>query len=169
VPDLHKVGVLVTVNRADSAFWLSKVDASLKKRDLERYVMNVRTEDDLDAAFADATEHDVNGLITIRSPLIVAASERIADLSNSYLYRPPGIFDSGEFVAFGAFMSFGSSIATEFGALAGLVDKILKGARPGDLAIEQPQAFELVLNIKTAADRPRGSAGLRTTADTVFE
>jgi putative ABC transport system substrate-binding protein len=170
VPDLHKVGVLVTVNYADSAFWLSKVDAGLKKRNLERYVMNVHTDDDLDAAFADAAEHEVNGLIAIRSPLIVASSERIADLSNSYLYRMPGIFDSREFVDSGAFMSFGPSIATEFRALAGLVDKILNGEKPGDLAIEQPQAFELVLNMKTAQliglEVPQA---FRDTADSVIE
>lgn len=170
VPELKKVGVLVTVNYADSAFWLSKVDAALKKRNLERYVMNVHTEDDLDAAFADAAEHDVNGLITIRSPLIVAASERIADLSNSYLYRLPGVFDSREFVDSGGFMSFGPSIATEYRALASLVDKILKGAKPGELAIEQPQTFELVINMKTAdligLDVPKA---FRATADAVIE
>ena len=170
VPELKKVGVLVTVNYADSAFWLSKVDAGLKKRNLERYVMNVHTEDDLDAAFADAAEHDVNGLIAIRSPLIVAASERIVDLSNSYLYRMPGIFDSREFVDSGAFMSFGPNVTTEFRVLAGLVDKILKGAKPGDLAIEQPQAFELVLNMKTAQliglEVPQA---FRATADAVIE
>lgn len=170
VPDLKKVGVLITVDYADSAFWLSKVDGALKKRNLERYVMNVHTEDDIDAAFAGAAEHDVNGLIAIRSPLIVAASERIADLSNSYLYRLPGVFDSREFVDSGGFMSFGPSIATEFRALAGLVDKIFKGAKPGDLAIEQPQAFELVLNLKTAQliglEVPQA---FRATADTVIE
>jgi putative tryptophan/tyrosine transport system substrate-binding protein len=150
VPDLHKVGVLVTIDYADSAYWLSQVDASLKRRKLERYVMNVHAEADLDSAFADAAEAGANGLIAIRSPLIVASAERIADLSNSYLYRLPGIFDSREFVDSGCFMSFGPNDATEFRTLAGLVDKILKGAKPGDLAIEQPSTFELVINIKTA-------------------
>ena len=170
VPDLKKVGVLVTVNYADSAFWLSKVDAALKKRNLERYVMNVHTEDDLDAAFADATEAEANGFIAIRSPLILASAERIADLASSYLFRLPGIFDSREFVDAGGFMSFGPSAATEFRALAGLADKVLKGAKPGDLAIEQPTEFELVLNVKTAQliglEVPKA---FRATADTVIE
>src|SRR5262249_22230086 len=150
VPDLHKVGVLVTVDYADSAYWLSKVDEALKKRKLERHVMNVHTADDLDSAFADAAEAGANGLIAIRSPLIVAAAERIGDLSSSYLYRLPGIFDSREFVDAGCFMSFGPSITTEFRSLANLVDKIFKGANPGDLAIEQPDKFELVINMKAA-------------------
>ena len=170
VPDLHKVGVLVTVNYADSAFWLSKVDASLKKRNLERYVMNVHTENDLDAAFADATEADANGFIAIRSPLILASADRIADLASSYLFRLPGIFDSREFVDAGGFMSFGPNAATEFRALAGLADKILKGAKPGDLAIEQPTEFELVINVKTAQliglEVPKA---FRATADAVIE
>ncbi len=170
VPDLHKVGVLVTVNYADSAFWLSKVDASLKKRGLERYVMNVHTEADLDSAFADAAEADANGFIAIRSPLIVTSAERIGELSSSYLFRLPGIFDSREFVDSGCFMSFGPTVATEFQTLAGLTDKILKGARPGDLAIEQPEKFELVINMKAAQliglDVPHA---VRATADAVIE
>jgi putative ABC transport system substrate-binding protein len=170
IPDLQKVGVLVTVNYADSAYWLSKVDASLKKRNLERYVMNVHTEDDLDSVFADATEAGANGFIAIRSPLIVASAERIGDLSSSYLFRLPGIFDAREFVDAGNFMSFGPSIDTEFRTLAGLADKILKGAKPGDLAIEQPTAFELVINIKTAQqiglEVPQA---FRATADAVIE
>ncbi len=170
VPDLHKVGVLATVNYADSAYWLSKVDASLKKRNLERYVMNVHTEDDLDSSFADAAEAGANGLIAIRSPLIVASAERIGDLNSSYLFRLPGIFDSREFADVGGFMSFGPSIDTEFRALAGLVDRILKGARPGDLAIEQPTKFELVINMKSAQqiglEVPQA---FRATADAVIE
>ena len=154
----------------NSAYWLSKVDAALKKRNLERYVMNVHTEADLDATFADAAEADVNGFIAIRSPLIVASAERIGDLSNSYLYRLPGIFDSREFVDSGSFMSFGPNIASEFSTLAGLVDKILKGAKPGDLAIEQPAKFELVINIKTAQlIGLEVSQAVRANADTVIE
>ena len=170
VPDLHKVGVLVTTNYADSAYWLSQVDASLKKRKLERYVMNVHTEADLDSAFADAAEAGANGLIALRSPLIVASAERIAELSNSYLYRLPGIFDSREFVDSGSFMSFGPNVAGEFRALAGLVDKILKGAKPGDLPIEQPDKFELVINMKAAQlIGLEVSQAVRTNADTVIE
>src|SRR5262249_26708579 len=150
VPDLRKVGVLLTVDYADSAYWLSKTDAAIKKQGLERYVMNVHTEDDLDKAFADAAEAGVNGLIAFRSPIIVASYERIIDLSNSYLYRMPGIFDSREFAEAGGFMSFGPSIEAEVRTLAGQVDRILKGAKPGDVPIEQPQPFELVINVKTA-------------------
>jgi len=170
IPDLHKVGVLTTVNYADSAYWLKQVDAALQKRNLERYVMNVHTDDDLDSVFADATEAGANGLIAIRSPLILAAAEHIADLSNSYLYRLPGVFDSREFVDSGGFMSFGPNAASEFRTLAGLVDKILKGAKPGDLAIEQPAAFELVINMKSAdqigLEVPKA---FRATADAVIE
>jgi len=130
----------------------------------------VHTDDELDTAFAEASEREVKGFITIRSPLIMASSERIADLSNSYLYRLPGIFDSREYVDSGAFMSFGPTIAAEFGTLAALADKILRGAKPGDLEIEQPHTFELVLNMKTAQliglEVPQT---LRTSADAVIE
>jgi putative ABC transport system substrate-binding protein len=170
VPDLHKVGVLATIDYADSAYWLSKVDESLKKRNLERYVMNVHTESDLDSVFADAAEAGANGLIAIRSPLIVASAERIGDLSNSYLYRLPGIFDSREFVDAGCFMSFGPSITSEFRTLANLVDKILKGAKPADLAIEQPDKFELVINMKAAQQIGlEVSQAVRANADSMIE
>src|SRR5262249_36529768 len=153
-----------------SAYWLSKTDAALKKRGLERYVMNVHTEADLDTVFAGAAEAETNGLIEIRSPLIVAAQERIIDLSNSYLYRLPGIFDNREFVDAGGFMSFGPSLESEFRGLAAQVDRILKGTKPGDLSIEQPAAFELVINLQTAQliglEVPKA---FRATADSVIE
>jgi putative ABC transport system substrate-binding protein len=132
--------------------------------------MNVHTEADLDSVFADAAEAGANGLIALRSPLIVASAERIADLSGSYLYRLPGIFDSREFVDAGGFMSFGPNGASEFRALAGLVDKILKGAKPGDLAIEQPDKFELVINMKAAQlIGLEVSQAVRTNADALIE
>jgi putative ABC transport system substrate-binding protein len=62
----------------------------------------------------------------------------------------PGIFDARDFVDVGAFMSYGPNLEAIFRRLAGYTDRILKGAKPGDLPIEQPTLFELVVNLKAA-------------------
>jgi putative ABC transport system substrate-binding protein len=170
VPDLRKVGVLMTIDYADSDFWLTRTRVAVQQRGLELYIMNVHNEAEIDAAFDAASGHGANGLLVFRSPIITAAYQRIIALANSDRYRLPGIFDARDFADSGGFMSFGPSVESEFGALAGLVDRVLKGAKPGTLAIEPPDAFELVINLKTAQLIGRQvPKAVQATADLVIE
>ena len=75
--------------------------------------------------------------------------QRLADLASGH--RLPSLFPQRDYVEAGGLMSFSESLKDFYGRAAGYVDRIFKGARPGDLAIEQPTLFELVLNRKTAA------------------
>jgi putative ABC transport system substrate-binding protein len=118
------------------------------KTKLDVYVMNVHEEADLEKVFAQASEHEANGLMAFRSPAVAIFDRRIVELSNRY--RLPGIFDSREYVDIGAFMSFGPNVEYEFQGLASLVDQILKGEKPGALPVEQAALFETVINLKTA-------------------
>jgi len=168
VPDLRKVGVLLTIDYADSDFWLTKTREAIQQRGLGIYILNVHDDAEIDTAFAAASAQGANGLLIFRSPIITASYQRIIALSNSR--RLPGIFDTRNFPDAGGFMSFGPSVDSEFRSLAALVDRILKGEKPGALAIEHPDAFELVINLKTAQLIGREvPPAVRALADVVIE
>jgi putative ABC transport system substrate-binding protein len=87
-------------------------------------------------------------LTVLSSPLFVAERRRIADLAKKN--RLPTVFASRAYVEAGGLVSYGPNLAEMLRRSATYVDKILKGAKPGDLPIEQPTAFELAVNLKTA-------------------
>jgi len=110
--------------------------------------LEVRGPDEFDSAFAAmATEH-ADALITLGDPLTVSYRIRIVDLAAKS--RLPAMYDLREFVDAGGLMAYGPSLPDLFRRAAAYVDKILKGARPGDLPVEQPIRFELIINLKTA-------------------
>jgi putative tryptophan/tyrosine transport system substrate-binding protein len=84
----------------------------------------------------------------IEDPLILDLRKQITDLA--LVYRLPAVYGTREFPEAGGLISYGVSIPDLFRRAAGYVDKILKGAKPSDLPIEQPTKFELVVNLKTA-------------------
>jgi putative ABC transport system substrate-binding protein len=90
----------------------------------------------------------VSALITVEDPLTVGQRKRIADFAASN--RLPATYGLKEFVNAGGLMAYGANLAEMYRRAAGYVDKILKGAKPADLPIEQPTKFELVINLKAA-------------------
>jgi len=85
---------------------------------------------------------------TIEDPLTISYQERIARFTAAD--QLPSLHGAREFVAAGGLISYGANIADLFRRAAGYVDRILKGARPADLPVQQPTTFELVINLKTA-------------------
>ena len=109
----------------------------------------VERPDDLGAAFAVAQKDRAEGLIVFGSAFVFEHRTRLVELSAKH--RLPTIYDQRQFVVgSGGLMSYGPNIQDLFRRSATYVDKILKGAKPGDLPIEQPTKFELVINLKTA-------------------
>ena len=103
---------------------------------------------DLEAAFQAASKGRVNALITVRTGGFFRHSKRIADLAIKN--RLPSMHEGSDFVDAGGLASYASSYGEAYRRAAVYVDKILKGAKPADLPIEQPTKFELVVNLKTA-------------------
>jgi len=101
-----------------------------------------------DKAFEDATRERVGALVVTPDPLFVRNLKRIADLAAKS--RLPSIFHLREFADVGGLMAYGPDRSDMFRRAATYVDKILKGAKPADLPVEQPTKFELVINLKTA-------------------
>jgi putative ABC transport system substrate-binding protein len=103
---------------------------------------------DLDRAFSEMTKAHAGALTVLPSAMLFTARRRLADLATKN--RLPAVYAQREFVEAGGLMSYGPSLADLFRRAATYVDKILKGAKPADLPVEQPTKFELVINLKTA-------------------
>jgi putative tryptophan/tyrosine transport system substrate-binding protein len=103
---------------------------------------------DFEGAFQAAAKGRVNALITIRDAVTASYLKRIANLAIKY--RLPSMNEDSPYVAAGGLMSYGANDADQFRRAAIYVDKILKGAKPAELPVEQPTNFELVINLKTA-------------------
>lgn len=124
--------------------------------------------EELDAVLEAARAAQAQAICVLASPFFNAARVRLVDLVARY--RLPAMYESDEFVRSGGLISYGAGIVDLHRRMAGYVDKILKGAKPADLPVEQPTKFELTINMKAA--RALGLAvpqAMITRADEVIE
>ena len=115
---------------------------------LEARLFTVQDPEELSATFDAIAQYNANGLLVLADPLFYSARQMIIALAAKH--RLPTIYEDREFIHDGGLISYGPNIAEMTRRSAAFVDKILKGAKPGDLPIEQPTVFELVINLKTA-------------------
>jgi putative ABC transport system substrate-binding protein len=115
---------------------------------IEVQSLEVRSANDFDGAFEAARAQLPDALITVEDPLTFDYRKRIADFAVAN--RLPSLYGFREFAIAGGLMSYGANIADLVRRAAGYVDKLLKGAKPADLPVEQPTTFELIINLKTA-------------------
>ena len=109
----------------------------------------VRTPDEIDGTFSAMAREHADALVVLGGPLVMNQRSRIADLAASH--KLPAIYYERALVMAGGLMSYGADLKNMSRRAATYVDKILKGAKPADLPVEQPTKFELVVNLKTAA------------------
>jgi putative tryptophan/tyrosine transport system substrate-binding protein len=148
VPGLVRVAVLRNPSVAVHAtFWLD-TEAAARTLGVVLQPLDVRGPEDFEAAFAAATRGNAQALIAFDDPLTIAHRPRIAALAASR--RLPAMYGLREFPDDGGLISYGASFVDLFRRAATYVDKILKGAKPADLPVEQPTKFELVINRKAA-------------------
>ena len=136
---------------ANFRFWSSdwvEVRGAAQVLGMTLQSVEIRGPDDFDTAFSAMTRERADALIAFSDPSIVFHGRRIADLAAKS--RLPAVYASREVVDAGGLMSYGPSISDMFRGAAVYVGKILKGAKPADLPMEQPTKFELVINLKTA-------------------
>jgi putative tryptophan/tyrosine transport system substrate-binding protein len=110
--------------------------------------LRVHAPDEFDGAFAAMARERTDAVLVVLDPLMVFHRHRLVELVARH--RLPAIYEGREGVDAGGLMSYGPSLRANFRRAAALVDKILKGAKPADLPVEQPTRFELVVNLKTA-------------------
>jgi putative ABC transport system substrate-binding protein len=148
VPRLSRVAVLWNPDGRGSTLNWQEMQAPARNLGLHLHPLETRRSTEFDRAFAEAKRAQVGALAVMPSPLFAANLRRLADLAIEH--RLPGIFNLREFVDVGGLISYGPNRADEFRRAAAYVDKILKGARPADLPVEQPKKFELAINLRTA-------------------
>lgn len=148
LPRASRIGVLANPEPPIYKVARTSLETAARSLGVRLYIREIRRASDLDSAFADAGKEHVEALLVMNDPLLFSQRGRIADLSaKAHL---PGIYEWREFAAAGGLMSYGADLADLYRHAATYVDKILKGAKPGDLPIEQPTKIELVVNLKTA-------------------
>jgi putative tryptophan/tyrosine transport system substrate-binding protein len=110
--------------------------------------LKIQKPEELEAAFAMAVRERAGGVLVVASPFFSSQGQRIASLAATT--RLPAIYEHRGFVEAGGLISYGPNHRDIFRLVAVYVDRILRGAKPGDLPVEQPTRLELVINLKTA-------------------
>jgi putative ABC transport system substrate-binding protein len=165
---LTEVAVLWNAtNQASSIVWRD-VETTARALGIGLRSQSVREPKDLDAAFAAITQERTDGLLVLVDAFLLQYRNQIVGFTISK--KLPAMFPFREFTELGRLMSYGPNLAHVCRVGANYVDKVLKGAKPADLPIEQPTKFEFVLNLKTAKGLGLNiSSGLIARADEVIE
>ena len=149
VPEMSRVGVLWNADREAPASGFKGYEAAARTLKIPLQSLGVSGPNpDFEQAFRMATKERSNALITVTNFMFSAHQKRIADLAIKN--RLPSMYERSEYVEAGGLMSYATNDAYAFRRAAVYVDKILKGAKPADLPVEQPTKFEFVINLKTA-------------------
>jgi putative ABC transport system substrate-binding protein len=149
IPGIARVGLLANVASADAAP-RRDVEAAGSKLSISIVLVEASAPSDLDTAFPKLVREQVEAVIVLHNPLFFSERRRIVTLAAAS--RLPTIWTAREFVEDGGVLSYGSDEADAFRRAAAYVAKILKGAKAGDLPVELPTKFELVVNLKTARE-----------------
>ena len=147
VPRLRRVAVVANFGNPSSVRQTRELQVAADALGLEVVPLEIRHADDIATAFA-ALNAQADALYIVQDALIVANTTRI--MTFALTARLPTSFNGRDFVPFGGLMSYGPSYPALFRRAADLVDKILRGTKPGDIPVEQPTKFELVFNLSTA-------------------
>jgi putative ABC transport system substrate-binding protein len=146
IPKLSRVAVLWDPQDRGSMQQWKESQLTAKELGLQIHSIEVSSANDLESALKEATKAGNTALAVTQSPLL--GQRRIADLATKN--RLPAIYDQRNFVDSGGLMSYGVDRTEPYRRVASMVDKILKGAKPADLPVEQPTKFEFIINLKAA-------------------
>lgn len=147
-PKLRRVAVLGNPGNPVSAIQLGEAQAAAKTLGLQLQIVEARDPKDFEPAFSAMTEKGAGALLVLSDAVLNAHRERIANFAMKS--RLPAIYEFKESVEAGGLMSYGTNIVDVYRRVGKYVDKILKGAKPGELPVEQPLNFEFFINLKTA-------------------
>jgi putative ABC transport system substrate-binding protein len=168
VPAAGRIAVLVNPANASHAAFLSAVQVAARSLDVQLQVAQAQTPEQIEGALAAITKERAAAMLVLTDAMFLGQHRRLADLAARN--GLPAMFSQREFADAGGLVAYGPSLPEMFRRAATHVDKILRGAKPGELPVEQPTKFELVINAKTA--RALGIAippSLRLRADEVIE
>ena len=146
IPQASRVAIIG--DPALNAPQFAAAELAARKLALQSQRIDVRTPEDFDGALQTASRDSVSAVLLLSSPLVFTGRDTISSLALKR--RLPAISMFVEFADAGGLMTYGPSVREAFHRAGGYVSRILKGARPGDLPVERPTKFDLVINLKTA-------------------
>ena len=147
-PDAKRIAALRNPSNSASAGAWRELQAAAESLGIQIQHVAVRELRELEPAFAVLARDHPAGVVIIADPLFLSERRRIAELAQQA--RLPTVFQRSENVEAGGLMAYGAKNIEQFRQAAVYVDKIFRGAKPGDLPVEQPTKFELIINLKTA-------------------
>jgi putative ABC transport system substrate-binding protein len=148
VPGLRRLAVILYPDSAAEARALKSYEAAARALNIEVRTVEIRTTGDIGRVIADITQMNVQAIAAVGSTLLTANSKQVVAAVERI--RIPAIYANLDFARSGGLMAYAPNLSDHFLRAATYVDKIFKGAKPGDLPIEQPTRVELVINLKTA-------------------
>jgi putative ABC transport system substrate-binding protein len=147
-PKLSRLAVLVHPSNIAAIKYLEMVQAEAQKRGMMFLRADARAPQEIDDAFSRIRQQNAGALMVLNDQFFTQQYKQVAELTAKH--RLPCIAGDRIFAEAGVLMSYGTNLAAQYRRAAGYVDKILKGAKPGDIPVEQPTIFELIINGKTA-------------------
>jgi putative tryptophan/tyrosine transport system substrate-binding protein len=147
-PGAQRIAAVFNPDSQVELLWLREAQSAAAALRVQVQPIEARTPDDFKAAFAAIAAHRSQALLVAANPVSFKGRQQIAEFALAR--KMPSLFEERTFVAAGGLLSYGPNFADLFRRAAGYVDRILKGAKPADLPVEQPTQFELVVNMKTA-------------------
>jgi putative ABC transport system substrate-binding protein len=148
IPKLSRVAVLGTSTIPGSAQMLRETEAAAGVFGVKLQYLEVRGPTDIEMAFRAASKEHAHAVLVLPNPVTLSHRTQVVDLAVKS--RLPVMYPQSEYVEDGGLMTYGPSINDLFRRAATYVDKILKGAKPADLPVEQPTKFEFIVNLKAA-------------------
>jgi putative tryptophan/tyrosine transport system substrate-binding protein len=148
VPQARVIALLVNPNTPSIEGVIGNVQEAARSKGVELPILKAATEGEIDAAFATLVQMHAGALLVGPDPFFSNRREQLVALASRH--NIPAIYQLREFAASGGLISYGTSLTAAFREAGIYVDKILKGAKPADLPVQQPTTFELVINLKTA-------------------
>jgi len=147
-PKITRVATLWSPRATEAVAGLKETEEAAQALAIPLHLVKIEERADIEKAFAALPKANVNALLVVLSPQTTLHSKTIVDLALKQ--RLPGMYPTRQFAEEGGLMAYGPLIGDLYHRAAIYVDKILKGAKPDDLPVEQPTKFELVINLKTA-------------------
>jgi len=148
VPSASRVALLWNPLAPGAATYREAVEIAARRLGISLQVVDARGRNEFESAFGAMARERADALVVMPDPIFFTARAQVVDLATRY--RLPAVYHAREIVEIGGLMSYGVSLSYQFRRAAAYVDKILRGAKPGDLPVEQAAKFEFVINLKTA-------------------
>jgi putative ABC transport system substrate-binding protein len=148
LPKAAAVGLILNPNIPNAEVDAAEMQTAARGLGLQTHILRATSDQDIEAAFAKLVELKVDASLVIPDPSFQSRRDLFARLSARYAM--PTIYYSREYVAVGGLISYGASFTGTFRQAGNYVGRVLRGAKPADLPVEQPTKFELAINLKTA-------------------